>query len=402
MITEQEKIVDHYSTEQGAQAWHPEEELLHDYGSNSLAFFGLAPENRHFLTLDGAGLVNYRLVSNVAVVLGDPVCSSEAYEQVTQSFLDFCAHQKWHVAFYQAASEHLAAYRARNLHAFKMGEEAILYPQTFTLRGSAMANVRISSRRAERDGVTPHWYQGVPPREVMRQLEQVSSAWLEHKTGSHAAETGFSTGRLDEVIESAERADAIAHLSVPFHNPPRAVPRLVTGVATTSAGTACAFVTFTPIYGGVTPETTTPGNQSSSQGWGWSLDLMRRVPDAPPGVMELLLVRALERFPSCGALVVSFCLVALADTSQEMTPVERKLVSLATDGLHMMEHRETLFNFKQKFQPSWQSRYLVTNTTLALPKIALAVLRLRNYSGGGVARLLRGSDKPRGMTRCAT
>ena len=217
------------------------------------------------------------------------------------------------------------------------------------------------------------------------------------------------------VIESAERADAIAHLSVPFHNPPRAVPRLVTGVATTSAGTACAFVTFTPIYGGVTPETTTPGNQSSGQGWGWSLDLMRRVPDAPPGVMELLLVRALERFQSCGAHVVSFGLVALADTSQEMTPVERKLVSLATDGLHLMEHRETLFNFKQKFQPSWQSRYLVTNTTLALPKIALAVLRLRNYSGGGVAvlrlrnysgggvaRLLRGSDKPRGMTRCAT
>src|SRR6266581_1339358 len=399
MIAKHEKIVDHYSTE---QAWHPEEELMRDYGSNSLAFFGLAPENRHFLTPDGAGLVNYRLVSKVAVVLGDAVCSPEAYEQVTQSFLDFCAHQKWRVAFYQAASEHVAAYRARNLHAFKMGEEAILYPQTFTLRGSAMANVRISSRRAERDGVTPHWYQGVPPREVMRQLEQVSSAWLEHKTGSHAAETGFSTGRLDEVIESAERADAIAHLSVPFHNPPRAVPRLVTGVATTSAGTACAFVTFTPIYGGVTLETTTPGNQSSGQGWGWSLDLMRRVPDAPPGVMELLLVRALERFQSCGAHVVSFGLVALADTSQEMTPVERKLVSLATDGLHLMEHRETLFNFKQKFQPSWQSRYLVTNTTLALPKIALAVLRLRNYSGGGVARLLRGSDKPRGMTRCAT
>ncbi len=76
-----------------------------------------------------------------------------------------------------------------------------------------------------------------------------------------------------------------------------------------------------------------------------------------------------------------------------MTPVERKLVSLATDGLHLMEHRETLFNFKQKFHPSWQSRYIVTNTTLALPKIALAVIRLRNYSGGGLARLISGSGK---------
>src|SRR5436305_10177416 len=227
----------------------------------------------------------------------------------------------------------------------------------------------------------------------MQQLEQVSSAWLEHKANEHTEETGFSTGRLDELMKSAERADAIAHLSVPSYSSHKAIPRFVTGVATTNAGAACAFVTFTPIYGGVTPETTTPGNQSSGPGWGWSLDLMRRVPDAPPGVMELLLVRAFERFQSCGAHVVSFGLVALADTRQEMTSVERKLVSLATDGLHLMEHRETLFNFTQKFQPSWQRRYLVTNTTLALPKIALAVLRLRNYSGGGVARLLRGSDK---------
>jgi phosphatidylglycerol lysyltransferase len=108
--------------------------------------------------------------------------------------------------------------------------------------------------------------------------------------------------------------------------------------------------------------------------------------------MELLLVGAMERFRSYGAHVVSLGLVALADIRQEMTPVERKLVRLVTGRLHLLENHETLFNFKQKFHPCWESRYLVTNTTLALPKVALAVLRLRNYSGGGVARLLRGSD----------
>ena len=394
MITLQEKMIDIDPTELLAQVPSREAELMRDYGSNSLAFFGLAPENRHFLAPDGAGLIQYRLVNKVAVVLGDPVCAPEAGEQVTQSFLDFCARQHWRVAFYQASPGHLATYRALNLRAFKMGEEAILHPQTFSLHGSAMANVRTSCRRAERDAVRISWYEGAPPSEVMQQLEQVSSAWLEHKAGEHTAETGFSTGRLDGLIESAKRADAIADLSISASSSPRFVPRFVTGVAMTSAGTACAFVTFTPIYGGVTPQAIALSNQSGGQGWGWSLDLMRRVPDAPPGVMELLLVRATEGFRLCGAHVVSLGLVALADTSQEMTPVEQQLVRLVTDRLHLLENRETLFNFKQKFHPCWQSRYLVTNTTLALPKIALAVLRLRNYSGGGVARLLHGSDKP--------
>jgi putative flippase GtrA len=179
----------------------------------------------------------------------------------------------------------------------------------------------------------------------------------------------------------------VASISTPANV--SAVPRFVTAVATTSSGTACAFVTFTPIYGSLAAEATATGDQSEVQGWGWTLDLMRRVPDAPPGVIELLLVRAIERFRSCGAHVVSLGMVAMADTSHEMTPAQRRLASLAIDRLGLLETRRTLFKFKQKFHPCWESRYLVTDTTLALPKIALAVLRLRNYPGGRLVGLMR-------------
>ncbi len=202
-----------YPKEQLVQVPHPEAELIRDYGSHTLAFFGLAPENLHFLAPSREGLVNYRLTSNVAVMLGDAVCAPQACEQVTQSFLDFCALHDWQVAFYQASSEHLATYRARKLREFKMGEEAIIHLQTFTLRDSALANVRTSCRRAEREGVVIH--------------------------------------------------------------------------------------------------------------------------------------------------------------------------------LHLLESRQTLFNFKQKFHPGWESRYIVINSTLALPKIVLAVLRLRNYSRGGLMKLIK-------------
>ena len=363
--------------DQLAQARQTGSELIRCYGGHTLAFFGLAPENLQFLVPGGEGLVNYRLTNTVAVVLGDPVCAPGACEHVTRSFLELCALQDWRVAFYQAFPERLATYRALNLHAFKIGEEAIIHPQSFTLSGSALANVRTSCRRAEREGVLIQWYEGVPPAEVMQQLEHLSRAWLERKAGKHASEMGFSMGRLDELLDTAERADTIANLSTTSGDKfPIVIQRLVTGVVTTSSGKACAFVTFTPIYGSLTIEATTTGNQGGVQGWGWALDLMRRSPDAPPGVIELLLVRAIERFRSCGAQVVSLGMVAMADTRQEMTAGQRQLASFVMDRLRLLETHRILFNFKQKFHPHWESRYVVASTTLALPKVALAVLRV--------------------------
>lgn len=378
-----------YPKEPPVQAPDKEAALIRAYGRHSLAFLGLAPENLHFLAPGGTGLVNYRQVSNVAVVLGDPVCPPEACEYVTRSFLDFCARRSWRVAFYQAYPENLALYRGLNLRSFKMGEEAIIHPQTFTLKGSALANVRTSCRRAEREGVYIQWYDGVPPPEVMRQLEHISNAWLEHKGGSQAAETNFSTGRLHALRDNAERAEMIAGISPSssvFH---KITPRFTTAVAMTSAGRACAFVTFIPLYGSPVGEATGAGDQYGRQGWGWTLDLMRREPDAPPGVMELLLVRAIDEFRSCGAEVVNLGMVALADSWQEMTSIERQLAGFVSDRLHLLEGRQTLLNFKQKFDPSWESRYMVVNTMFALPKIALALLRLRNYAGNGLVRLIK-------------
>jgi lysylphosphatidylglycerol synthetase-like protein (DUF2156 family) len=417
-----------YPKEQIAQAYDTKAELIRYYGSHTLAFFGLAQQNLHFLAPGEEGLVNYRLENNVAVVPGDPVCAPEAFERVTRSFLDFCTLRHWSVAFYQTYPDHLPAYRAHKLHAFKIGEEALIDPQTFTLNGSAIANVRISARRAERDEVVIHWYEGVLPVEVMNQLEHISNAWLEHKAGQQTSEMGFSMGRLEELPNTAERAEMLASISPPSNTSHKVAPRVVTAVATTSSSKPCAFVTFIPVYGSLTHDAATTGNQSEvlgtnphcqrgcastaarsgsvqgvgtnphcqrgcvstaspsaamqGEGWGWTLDLMRRAPDAPPGVIELLLVRAIERFRLCGAHIVSLGMVAMADTRQEMAPSQRQLATFVTNRLHLLESRHTLFNFKQKFHPHWESRYIVINSTLALPKIALAVLRIRNYAGG--------------------
>jgi len=272
-------------------------QLVRDYGNHTLAFFALAPENLHYLTLNGEGLVSYRLTGNVAVVLGDPICPPDVFEHVTRNFLDLCELHDWRVAFYQAHPEHLPRYHALGLHAFKLGEEAILNPQTFTLSGSAMANVRTSCRRAERDGVIIQWYDGVPPKEVLDQLQSLSQAWLERKGGKHTTEMGFSMGRFDELVETATRAKLVAETYSPQADGcPKEVPRFVTGVAIDQSSHVCAFITFTPLYGSQT-HLSQATRQGSTREWGWALDLMRRGLQAPPGDRPAL-PRSDARFPA--------------------------------------------------------------------------------------------------------
>ncbi len=360
---------------------HSEAELLRLYGGHSLAFFGLADDVEHFLAPGEQGLIAYRVVDRVAVALGDPLCAPQAVEAVTRSFLAFCRVQGFRVAFYQARPDYLAIYRTLHLYAFKMGEEAILFPQTFSVQGPALAKVRTRCRHAQREGVQIQWYEGVLPAAVMQQLVGISDAWLASKGGRQAEETGFSTGKCSEIQANARRAEQLPGLLLPAHGAFPALP-LVTGVALTRTGQECAFVTFTPIYG------VAEGEDGTGERWGWALDLMRRTADAPSGAMDLLLAQALERFRARGAYRASLALVALADTRQEMARPWRCLVDLAARRMALFEQRQTLLRFKQKFVPCWESRYLVVSSRLALPKIALAVLRLRHYTGRGFVRLL--------------
>ena len=381
MMNRQPPSADTDPMDQCSQVRQPEAELLRRYGSHPLAFFGLAEDVQHFLAPGEQGLITYRVVNRVAVVLGDPLCAPQAVEEVTRSFLACCRARGFRVTFYQARPDFLATYRTLNLQAFKMGEEAMLFPQTFTLQGPALAKVRTRCRHAEREGVQIQWYEGVLPAPVMQQLASVSDAWLESKGGRQTEETGFSTGKFHELLTSARQADQLAELTLPCSEAYPAPP-LVTGVALTRSGQACAFVTFTPLYGGAI------GEKGAGHGWGWALDLMRRTVDAPSGAMDLLLVQAIERFRVQGAHRVSLALAALADSRQEMSPIWRYLADVTARRMTLFETRQTLFRFKQKFDPCWESRYLVTSSRLALPKVALAVLRLRHYTGSGFVRLL--------------
>lgn len=345
-------------------------ELVGCYGKHTLSFFATREENLHYFSNQGEGLVSYRLNSNVAMTLGDAICAPEHISRVTQSFLHYCDLNDWSPVFYQARSEYLSHYQRLGLRCFKIGEEAFLAPQTFTLTGSAMANVRTTCRRAERDGVSVRWYEGPLPEEALKDAQALSQTWLKQKEGQQGTEMGFSMGRSNELDTMASSAEEIATLLQTNQPTSQPMPRFITGLSYTRHGDVCGMITFTPIYGMRLSIASPP------HGWGWSLDTMRRAPDASPGVIELLIVRAMERFREQGAEIVSLGMVAMADTHQEMTVQQTRAANFITEHSQILESHRTLFKFKQKFHPTWESRYIVTDTMLGLPGVALALLRL--------------------------
>lgn len=310
-------------------------QLTHLYGTNSISYFALEAGKSYFFSASQKSVISYVLEGNVAVVAGDPIGPEEEMLTMMQEFIDFCRQQDWTIVFWQVRDVFADLYHSCGLHMLKMGEDAVVDTKTFTLAGKAMANVRSSAKRAEKEGLRVVFYRGqVQDCEQLAQMERISQTWLASKGGS---EMGFSMGRFDPYGDEEQ----------------------ITALAVSAANKVHAFVTFVPIYGRN----------------GWGLDLMRRAEVAAPGTMELLLARSIEHLKNAGADVVSLGLATLANAS--CTHDDETFLHTSIDFFTRLfgnqEKNQSLFNFKKKFQPRWESRYLVFSSTLTLPRVGLAL-----------------------------
>ena len=159
--------------------------LTHLYGQNSISYFALSPDKSYFFSASGKSVISYVLQGRVAVVAGDPIGPEEEMLATIQQFLAFCSEQDWTTVFWQVRDTIVDLYRHAGLHLVKIGEDAIITPQTFTLAGNALANVRSSAKRAEKEGIRIVITHGhVEDSEQLAQMEHISRTWLVSKGSS--------------------------------------------------------------------------------------------------------------------------------------------------------------------------------------------------------------------------
>src|ERR1700722_4655475 len=168
---------------------------LIENGEDTTANLALLGDKNLLFNKDRTACIMYQSSGSSWVAMGDPIGPAELGESLAWEFLEDCDGMAVSPVFYQVKPDRLPLYIDLGLTLSKLGKEARVPLETFSLEGAARADLRQAHRRAGRDGAT---FEMVAPADVgaiLPQLRAVSDAWLKEK---NTAEKRFSLGYFDE------------------------------------------------------------------------------------------------------------------------------------------------------------------------------------------------------------
>jgi phosphatidylglycerol lysyltransferase len=302
----------------------------------NLVFLG---DKALMFSASGKSFLMYGVEGRSWVALGDPKGLPEEAVELAWHFREEAdRHGAWPV-FYEVGTENLPLYIDLGLTLLKLGEAAIVPLTTFSLDGGTRKGLRRTIKEVTRHNVS---FCVVAPSDLaplLPELKRVSDAWLAEK---HTREKGFSLGRFDEGY----------------------LCRFPVGVVRRE-GTIVAFANL----------------MCSGDGSEVSVDLMRYTPAAPASVMEYLFIELLQWGRDQGFRRFNLGMAPLSGLqNRALAPVWNRA------GALLYRHGEHFYNFrglrqyKDKFDPEWEPRYLASPGGLALPRILASTAAL--ISGG--------------------
>jgi len=310
--------------------------LLARHGTDALDHLHLRPDRSYLFAPDGAGFVSYRADGHVALLGGDPVCAPSAAPRLVADARRFFAARGLVVCVVGASTVAARAYVAGGLRAIKLGEEAVLDLPAFDV-----ARLRPKVRRAAR---------------------QVSARGIALHTGVMAALDPALTAQCPAVARAwlATHGGTLQGFSMASGLVPDPDDTLYRVVLAERAGRVLGFIALAPV----------PGAH------GLSLDHMRRLPDAPNGLMEALIIHAASTSRDAGAATLSLNFAPFCDEERPqgegaaIRALRRAVFAHAPDV-----PARALYLFNRKFAPRWSCRYWLYGGKRELYAACRATLR---------------------------
>jgi lysyl-tRNA synthetase class 2 len=309
-------------------------QLVRQHGTDTLSFFKLRLDKHYFFNADRTAFVGYRVEAGALLLSGDPVGPPEAFGDLLLEVHRFARSRGLRLAALGASERLVPTYQELGLHTLYLGDEAVVELNSFSLEGRPIRKVRQSVHRVRKAGYTAELC-GLSEidAETLRQMEHVLKVG---RIGQ--SERGFSMGM--DGIHGALEQDTLFML------------------ARDGDGVLRGVLHFVPCYG-----------RSAM-----SLSIMRREPSTPNGLMEFLVVAAIESMRERGIEEMSLNFATFTKYMRDPQGLFEHFMRQVARVLNPYMQIESLYRFNVKFQPRWDPRYLVYEGSLGIARAGVAAM----------------------------
>lgn len=301
----------------------------------------------------GGGIVAYQRRAGVALALADPLGPAASRAQAVAEFIRSAEHAGLIPCFFSAGESTRAAVPP-GWRELVVADDTIVDLPGLQFTGKAWAAVRTSLNRAGREGMQFRMTRlRDEPWGIQQQLRAISESWVGDKG---LPEMGFTLGTLQEASD----------------------PEVRLALAVSPEGDVDGFLSWLPVYG-------------EGRVRGWTLDLMRRRDGGFGPVMEFLIGSSAQTFAEEGAEVLSLSGAPLTHEYPPDAGVIADVTGWVAEVLEPVYGFASLHRFKQKFNPRYETMYLLYRDESDLTRIGAALTRaflptatLRQFAGAGL------------------
>ncbi len=306
-------------------------------GDNVQGFLALLGDKKFFWSSDRQAFIMFAQTAKYWIAMGDPVGNAQSYDGLLWAFREEADRHGVKIVFYEAGKTLLPAFIDLGLTLLKIGEEAKVKLSGFSLEGGRREGLRKAHNKFTRQSYSFAILERDEVRAQLPTLRSISDKWLVRK---NTREKGFSLGFFDD--------DYIAHTRV--------------AVVRDQDGRIRAFANLWE----------TAGQQEIS------IDLMRYDPEeSPGGIMDFLFVELILWAKQADITWFNLGMAPLSGLERHaLAPLWHKIGTAIYDLGEEFYNFEGLHDYKAKFDPVWQPRYLAAPAGLSAPLILMTVARL--------------------------
>lgn len=303
--------------------------FLDEYGGNEFSHLVYLNDKNVYFDKTNTVMIMYRPVQNSVIVLGDPIGKKENFVEAINDFIIYCNEYHMNVCFYEINGENLELYCDQGFRFVKVGQDATLNLNEFSLVGKKNRTWRHVINNFDKGNYEFKVEEATD--NLLSQMKVVSDKWLGNKN-----EMGFSLGFFDEDYLKRTKIACIY-----------------------KDNELLAFANLQPFYDNKT----------------LSIDLMRYDRSNEDGLMDFIFIKLILWGQDNNFEKFYLGMAPLSKVGDKIySKKKEKILNIVYNTQNKIYNFKGLRNYKDKFKPDWSNKYIAYTSDFNLPYILINVV----------------------------